>query len=202
MRFSIIVPTYNLENYIKKSLESILNQTFTDYEIIIIDDGSTDKTVEIIQNYVDYRIKLLHAPRLKAPGLVRNIGLEIASGEYILFLDGDDWYVDNTCLERLDKGCQGEDIVYFDFIFGREGRKQMSHDNRLIYCACWNKAWRREFIKNMRFPTDRVGEDLALLCYALDKQPKEGILSELIVHYNYPRENSVIWSYWRNQQWD
>ena len=90
--FSIIIPAYNLENYIAAALQSVLVQTFQDFEIIIVDDGSTDETVSIIQSFHDPRIRLVSQVN-GGVSRARNAGMKKAVGAYIAFLDGDDyWY--------------------------------------------------------------------------------------------------------------
>ena len=95
-RFSIIIVAYNVEQYIEEAIESVLNQDFRDYEIIVVDDCSTDNTAKKIQQYKDERIKVCSTKRNTiTPGKPRNVGLENANGEYILFLDGDDKLYNN-----------------------------------------------------------------------------------------------------------
>lgn len=89
-KLSITVPAYNRENYIGPCLESLLNQSFTDFEIIVVNDGSTDKTVEIIESYKDSRIKLYHNEQNRGIVYTRNRGFELSKGEYIAILDSDD----------------------------------------------------------------------------------------------------------------
>lgn len=115
--FSIILPCYNLEKYIKKSIESILNQTYKEFELIIVDDGSTDESLNIIQSFQkeDERIKLIK----KSNGGVstaRNMGIKEATGEYILFFDGDDLIEKNT-LEILKENFDRNktDMVSFGY---------------------------------------------------------------------------------------
>lgn len=91
-KISVIVPVYNVAPYLKKCVDSIINQTFTDIEIILVDDGSTDESGTICDQYAqkDSRVKVIHKPN---GGLsdARNSGLEVCSGEYIGFVDSDDW---------------------------------------------------------------------------------------------------------------
>jgi len=98
---SIIVPVYNVENYIHKSIESIVSQTLSNIEIILIDDGSTDKSGEIAEYYAkkDSRVKVIHQKN-QGVSISRNVGLELAMGEYIGFIDPDDW-IDDDMFEKL-----------------------------------------------------------------------------------------------------
>lgn len=94
---TVFMPVYNAEKYLREAIESILNQTFTDFELLIINDGSTDKSVEIIESYKDKRIKLIHNEGNKGLPYTRNRGLDLAQGKYLAIMDADDV----TVKERL-----------------------------------------------------------------------------------------------------
>ena len=98
---SVIIPVYNVENYVKKCIDSVINQTYTNIEIILVDDGSTDSCGSICKEYSlrDNRILVIHK---KNGGLseARNVGLSYAKGNYILFVDGDD-YIEKNMIEKL-----------------------------------------------------------------------------------------------------
>ena len=102
-KYSIIVPAYNVENYLEQCINSILVQSFNNYEIIIVNDGSTDKTGKICDNFAskNKQIKIIHK---KNGGLssARNTGLEFASGEYNIFLDSDDFWIDKNFLANIN----------------------------------------------------------------------------------------------------
>ena len=89
---SVIIPAYNVENYIFRAIESVLNQTYSNYELIIVDDGSTDGTWDIIQSYAKNEKKMV-IKKQKNSGVskARNAGIEIAKGDFLVFLDSDDW---------------------------------------------------------------------------------------------------------------
>ena len=91
-KISVIVPVYNVEKYLRKCIESILNQTFREFELILVDDGSTDSSGKICDEYAlkDSRIKVIHKENGGASS-ARNAGLDVAKGEYIGFVDSDDW---------------------------------------------------------------------------------------------------------------
>ncbi|MGG4383393.1 glycosyltransferase family 2 protein [Priestia megaterium] len=118
-KFSIIVPTYNVEAYIEKCITSVLSQSNSDFELLLVDDCSSDTTVSIINSYSDKRIKLFQNSSNKGPSHSRNIGIENACGEYITFLDGDDWWEHN----RLDMlwnyigSKESLDLVWDDLFF-------------------------------------------------------------------------------------
>ena len=92
---SIILPVFNGEKFIKKAIESVLNQSLNDFELIIINDGSTDSTLDIINSFEDNRIRIINQNN-EGPGKARNNGLKIALGDYIMFLDADDWFCEDA----------------------------------------------------------------------------------------------------------
>ena len=92
---SIIIPTYNRAEYLKRALKSVFSQTFKDFEVLVMDDGSTDNTLEIVESFKEERIKYEWAENFGGPAAPRNRGLRFARGEYIAFLDSDDeWITD------------------------------------------------------------------------------------------------------------
>lgn len=101
---SIIVPTYNVENYIAQTIECVLAQTFTNWELVITDDCSTDSTVEIIKRYIqqDKRIRLFILPQNSGAAFARNHSIENANGRYIAFLDSDDWWYPEKLAKQMD----------------------------------------------------------------------------------------------------
>ena len=103
---SVIIPVYNVEKYMRRCIDSIINQTYTNLEIILVDDGASDRSGKICDEYaqMDHRIKVLHKEN---GGLAsaRNAGIQIATGEYISYVDSDDW-VETEFIEVLLKGCQ------------------------------------------------------------------------------------------------
>lgn len=114
MRFSIIVPVYNTERYLKKCIDSILIQKFSDFELILVDDGSEDGCGDMCDQYAEYdsRVRVIHKKNMGVSA-ARNDGLDKASGDYILFVDSDDW-IENNCLEVLnDVITENIDVVVF-----------------------------------------------------------------------------------------
>ena len=128
---SIIVPCYNIEKYISKTLESVRNQTFQNFEIILIDDGSKDNTGKILDDYnkKDKRIKVIHKIN-EGVSQARNIGIENAVGEYIYFLDGDD-LIEKNLLERANEVFKNNKVEIFSFGFN------MVYENEEIKRRCW-----------------------------------------------------------------
>lgn len=117
IKLSIIIPAYNVAGYLEKCLDSILAQSFKEYEVIVIDDGSTDATPEICDNYAnkDNRIRVIHKKN-EGVSIARNTGIEMAKGEYILFYDGDDFIEPYTCEELYNIAKEkGVDTVIYGY---------------------------------------------------------------------------------------
>lgn len=179
---SIIIPAYNVESYIEKCVRSVIEQTYKNLEIIVINDGSTDSTLSILMSMKekDSRIKVIswHNQGLSA---VRNLGIEIANGSFLFFLDGDDW-LDSTCIERMMAIQQKEssDIVVADYMQFRGNDSTFllhiskenyytktysmkewfeSKDGRGVFVVAWGKLYRKEIFKNLRYPFGLKMED-------------------------------------------
>jgi len=132
--FSIIVPIYNREKYLKRSIDSILNQSFEDWELILVDDGSTDNSHEIMRSYDDIKIRCF----FKENGGVssaRNLGIDNANGKYIAFLDSDDEFK-KFHLENIYKFLKGKNypicLVCTDFMFNYGGRIVVGDNSKFI----------------------------------------------------------------------
>ncbi len=150
---SIIIPAYNVENYIFRGIESCMNQTNSDIEIVIVDDGSTDNTYRVLMKYstLDKRIRVYRQEN-KGVSSARNKGIEEARGEYVIFLDSDDWLEPETIDELLDKGRQGFlTCLDYNLIHMKKGNlEEVAHQqvgteeaviykDKLIQCFCLNK---------------------------------------------------------------
>lgn len=166
-KYSVIIPNYNKEKYVKECLDSIFNQTLSKdmYEVIVIDDGSTDNSLDIIKNY---DVKLLRTNRKRAGG-ARNVGIDAAQGEYIIFVDSDDYLYSNEVFEKLDKIIDGKDIVFFDFEEDNFGKKRTILEDRnsiaeklekTKHLGCTTKCFKRELIGTTRFTENTAYEDV------------------------------------------
>ena len=116
VRFTVAISAYNIENYVKRAIDSVLNQTFKNYELLVIDDCSTDSTVEVIKQVVGQNAKILQTKKNSGTAAAsRNIAIENAQGEYLLFLDGDDELYSNETLKEIDEHIKENkyDIIYF-----------------------------------------------------------------------------------------
>ena len=117
MKFSIILPCYNVEKYIRACIDSILQQTYKDFEVILVDDGARDSTPQICDEYAekDARVRTIHKPN-GGQADARNIGLEAAQGDYICYVDSDDFLANDNVLQLLaDKTAGNPDIVHYKF---------------------------------------------------------------------------------------
>ena len=156
---SIIIPAFNAEKYIEKCILSILNNTYQNFEIIIVDDGSTDKTKEIIHSFNDNRIKIINQKR-KGPGSARNKGLSISKGEYIYFMDSDDTINSNT-LDLLINNIEDNDILIGDYkiIYDSNLTEEFITPNDCEFntffesVTIWNRLYKKQFIQenNIQF---------------------------------------------------
>lgn len=114
MKFSIVIPVFNVKNYLRACLDSVLNQTYTDYEVICVNDGSTDNSLSILVEYRKrYSQIIVINQQNKGLSGARNTGIKAAKGDYIFFLDSDDW-IETTTLKILAEKQSGEDLVCFN----------------------------------------------------------------------------------------
>lgn len=203
MRFSVIIPAYNIEQYIERSINSVLSQSFKDYEIIVVDDYSTDNTKEVIKRIKN--IVFIEHEENKGLGAARNSAMRIAKGEFIIFLDGDDYLTNEKVLEKLNKllGIKKPDVIYMGFqITGNReelvipteetcGRKYKAALDP--YPNVWSKCWNREFLisNNFQFPEKRFYEDVVYI-YQTIMKVREYMIADFPVHtYISGRKNSI-----------
>ena len=120
---SIVVSAFNVEKYVEKSINSILNQTYSDIELIIVEDCSVDQTLDIIKSFTDPRIKLIKNSSNLGAGYSRKIGIEHTTGDYIITIDSDDW-LEPQFLENLLSKSEGFDMIFggmqFDYEDGKD----------------------------------------------------------------------------------
>ncbi|MBQ9283733.1 MAG: glycosyltransferase family 2 protein [Acidaminococcaceae bacterium] len=196
---SIIIPVYNVEKHLKQCLDSVLNQSYKNTEIIIIDDGSTDDSGNICESYrSDQRVKIIHQTNAGL-GEARNTGLNHANGEYIFFVDSDDFVSNNfvsRAVEELYK--YNADLVIFNYIESYEngsvkeiqtkakGSSTLEIKKKIVYDDvenyAWNKAYRSHLWKKARF-TQRWFEDISLIPYIANSAKKILSLNEPLYYY-------------------
>lgn len=215
-KISIIVPVYNVEKYIKQSVESVLNQTYKNLEIILVDDGSKDSSGNICDEYSkkDQRIKVIHKEN---GGLssARNAGLDIATGKYIMFLDSDDYFENNSCevlYNEIEK--TNADYVIGNYIHvtydGIKWDKPLfdvnTYDNFkvsikdyeksffVMNSVVWNKIFKREFLEEhkLRFIPGALAEDAIFTTYCYVHTDKGYYIKDIVYNYRQNEENVSI----------
>lgn len=199
---SVIMPVFNTEPYLKRAIESVLNQTYQDWELILVDDGSFDSSEKLCDIYAekDSRIKVIHQ-RNEGVSVARNIGIQYASGEFIQFLDSDDWLYPETLQTVYDTLISsGSDMVIFDVQY--EGDNFSWHEKSTIPdgiydsevileklakpsippYAC-NKFCKCSLYENVLFPKREKWEDAATTFYPVSKATKITVLGKPLYHY-------------------
>ena len=201
---SVIVPIYNVEDYLNKCVDSIIGQTYKNLEIILVDDGSPDNCPELCDEYsrIDKRVKIIHK---KNGGLsdARNEGMKIATGDYISFIDSDD-YVPNNYIEELLKGYTRDDadisicdikVIYNDreviekSIKGDEVNQLNAIDTPYAASAC-NKLFKSEIIKKFPFEVGKINEDIAVVIPIIANSNKIAYITSTT--YNYVQRDTSI----------
>lgn len=208
-KVSVIVPVYNVEKYLHKCLDSIINQTYRNLEIILVDDGSPDNCGAICDEYAqkDSRIKVIHQ---KNGGLsaARNTGLDCAVGEYISFVDSDDW-VSEEFIEQLISSAKPNSLVMCDFISWEsdaDGSIPVAGDRIetidqnefwsrtigekcILYTVAWNKLYPKRIFSELRFQTGLLHEDEAILHYVIDQVDSINVLHRPMYFYRRTRSS-------------
>lgn len=207
VKISVIIPVYNSEKYLKKCIDSILNQTMKDIEIILINDGSTDRSEEIIDNYIkeDRGNIIKYNQENAGQAVARNKGIELAKGEFISFIDSDD-YIDKCMLEDLYNEAKTKqlDIVICDYFEDIKGnliyKKQILREHTelikdyiLFVAGPCNKIIKTEILKknNIKFPENIFYEDIAIMPALVIYSKKIGYLKKAYYYYVI-RENSTM----------
>lgn len=207
---SIIVPVYNAEKYLTRCVESILNQSYRNIECILVDDGSIDDSADICDKFAqeDIRILCIHQKNAGVSA-ARNKGLDVANGDYLCFVDSDDYLALNMVEENLNIALkQQAEIVCFNY-FNLSGEKilrsstyKSGDTNESILTsffkgitekAIWNKFYKKSIWSNLRFPVDmRYAEDWFVLSKAFVIANKVIGNSGVYYFYNTLNENSIV----------
>lgn len=180
---SVIVPIYRVEKFLPQCIESVLNQTFTDFELILVDDGSPDRCPEICDEVArrDARVRVIHQANAGLSA-ARNAGIEIAHGEWLGFVDSDDYIAPQfyeklyQTAQRTDADCvmcsvqnvdeSGKSIdstlmrVADEVKTGQEVLRKIGRDDVTPYLTAWNKLYRRKLFNTLRYPAGRQNEDV------------------------------------------
>jgi glycosyltransferase involved in cell wall biosynthesis len=189
VRFSIIIPAYNSEKFIRKALDSIKQQEFKDYELIVVCDSCEDATEEIAKEYGAIT-KNVH---FHCDGPARSEGIEMATGDYILFMDDDDWWLHEYVLTQLDqklKDLNNPDVLCFSFIFKHWMYASPRGNDGKRWIATWNKCWKRKFIGDTRFPNIQSKSDVYFHNTMMNKRGTWIDWDMPMYYYNYLRDGS------------
>lgn len=208
---SIIVPVYNAETYINRCLESILLQSYRDLQVVIIDDGSTDKSIDICNSFasIDQRISIV-SQQNAGVSAARNTGLSVAKGEYVMFIDSDDYMFPQMCeiminaikeknadlvvcgttetwggLWAPDRDVDYQSLESFKIDF-------IEHLNSELLSPPWNKIYRRELIKDMFDPSISFGEDLVFNLNYLRNCQRVSFVKSAPFYHEKANENSLV----------
>lgn len=214
IKISIIIPSYNVEKYIKECLDSLINQTFKDFEIIVVDDGSSDNTINILKKYqtMHSNIKIIQQENQYA-GVARNNGMKHAQGDYLLFLDSDDFFDLDLLEKTYNKAIESDaEVVLFDgdyfddknrvlvekpgfinhkFLPSKSvfSQKDTSFLYQIFKPNAWTKLFKKDFIleNQIYFSNTKNANDLKFVYIATAAAKKIVYLDEKLVHY---RRNS------------
>lgn len=216
---SVIIPVYNIQQHLRECLDSVLGQSYPHLQVICVDDGSTDESPAILAEYAqkDPRVQVIRQQNA-GPGAARNTGLEAATGEYVIFLDSDDWFEPDFLEQMVDTAQrEGADVaicraVEFDTNSGRElpsewmmkkqylpgklafaPQEMADHLFQFTYGMPWDKFYRRELLtsSSIRYPALKNSEDLAFVYPTLLAATRIAVVDEVLIHHRINRMASV-----------
>ena len=224
MKFSIIIPVYGVEKYLDECIRSVLSQTYTDFEVILVDDKSPDNCPQICDKYAeaDARIRVIHKDQNEGLGFARNSGMKIAQGEYLVFVDSDDTIASDTLSAYYEATLDYPDIIASGFTFCYENAKGQTKkeenllppafyadtpqgkadvfalltENRVFQYA-WNKAYRREFLSMIgaQFESTKMIEDYLFNIAVLEKANTVRVLPQSYYFYRKPTHQTLASQY-------
>ncbi len=212
VKVSVVVPVYNVKSYLQQCVDSVLSQTYYNLEIILVDDGSSDGSGEICDQYteIDSRVKVLHKEN---GGLssARNAGLSESTGEWISFVDSDD-YIDEKMIQLLLEGCINnqvllaatgfrtfEDTTNKTLLTYLPDKEEILSSNKFIELMtahkgpkffAWNKLYHKSLWNHYCFPEGRKWEDIAIIYKIADESKKVVMMRDVLYHYR-QRKNSI-----------
>lgn len=209
-QISIIIPVYNIDIYLRECIDSVLQQTFQDFEIILVDDGSTDSSGDICDEYEkkDSRIRTIHNKSNMGLSCARNYGIDVSRAPYIMFVDGDDWIEPEFCELPYKAAIKNNsDIVLFLFykmnngnrekpstIFEENGlltEKEAIHFLTSTWDAIWLGLYRRELFDVIRFPTGKIYEDTGTSHRLMHEARQIELVNECLYNYRVGRKGSI-----------
>lgn len=212
---SVVVPCYNVAEYVEDCLKSILNQTYKNLEIVVINDASTDDTAKILERYKtkDERITFIDAKENTGLSAVRNRGLQLTHGEYVSFVDSDDILAHNfyeVLVDLMESDPQIDiaqcvldnfhsvpsqsrpSIICGDFVATTEaGRVDLIRQDGVTFVMQSNKLFRREIFEHIRFPTGKLHEDLYVIYDEYQKARKVAFTNKTSYYYRVKREGAI-----------
>ena len=215
-KLSIIIPVYNIEEYISNCLNSILSQPFRDFEVICVNDGSTDNSLLELQKYRNDERVIIIDKKNEGSGVARNSALAIARGEYVFFVDGDDWIEENSLQKMVDEADRLKtDILVFGGLSYYEDKgqtggysanklpkkylnkvfnaKDIRKDIFKFPSTAWTKLYRREFLQknDIKFQEIKVGQDQLPFFHSMITAQRIAILPENLYCYRKNRRGAV-----------
>lgn len=209
IKFSIVIPVYQVEAYLQTCVDSLLAQSYRDFEVIIVDDGSTDQSPAICDSckQADSRVQVIHQENA-GNAVARNVGVSRAQGEYVVFIDSDDWISSSDFLQELSQHCDGGcDVVQYGYrkYFEKDGsfgtpvcdypagiRNQTIEDGIMALLqadmydgAAWTKAVRRQFLleNNISFRPGMISEDVDWFLQVVVNRPKMDVVPKSYINY-------------------
>ncbi|KKA44690.1 glycosyltransferase family 2 protein [Salinivibrio sp. KP-1] len=195
-KVSIIIPVYNVEAFIAQCLESVLNQTYENLEIICINDGSTDSSKDICDSFAqrDNRVRVIDQKNKGLSG-ARNSGIKDAKGEFLFFLDSDDWLA-LSAINSLVKESKGYDVIsggvlaynesngdFRRYKKRRSSKIDLKKDFFQLEIVVWNKLYRKEIFNGIRFKEGLIHEDEEFYWQVFSRSPKIKIIDEDVIFY-------------------
>lgn len=213
MKISVIIPVYGVEKYIRKCLESVINQTYKNLEIIIVNDETKDNSIKIVEEYIkDPRIRIINKKN-EGVAQARNCGLKQATGEYISFIDSDDW-LELDLYEKLISNLENEDILVFNYNMYNEKTKKtkkkllkisklekIRKNSKILFWGvlngeCWNKLYKKQFLNKraLLFGKNKVYEDTLWGLKTLFYAHKIKMTDYSGYFYRVNREGSLIYN--------
>ena len=211
MEISVIINTFNNDKWIERCLQSVINQSYADFECIIVDDCSLDNTFELCNSIrqQDSRIQLFRNNNNIGCSLTRKVGYTHSSGDYILFIDGDDWLEDDFIMKMISQAKKDNvDLVYCDYYeedglqakimsqnINAKNNNQIiaamaSYDSYLV-SSLWNKLIRRDLVSQIVFPPERYGEDMYVSLQLAYYSKKHSYIPEALYHYWVNNKDSI-----------
>ncbi len=223
-KISIIMPIYNAEAFLAKTITSLIEQTFTDIEIICINDGSKDSSLQILYDFAkkDSRIKIFDQEN-SGPAKARNVGLENSTGKYIMFCDADDWYEGEMCqvmydametkdidfamcdtniIDEIDGLDRGDSISYYRLPY--QGMKKLINykEKDAVNALLWNKIFKKECIDkyNITFPNGCFHDDDAFVFQYLCASSNAYFIDKQLYNYFRRKNESIMATYFAGNQ--